>query len=438
MTAWPDIKKGSFEVKNFMRMLREDFLELIRPVKPLTKWDYLCVLLAAIAAFLVFDTSSIVQTASASFGYLNRQFLNFYEYGRECGITDLSCMPAVYLTYAVWNLPLKLTFLVRYPMPEVPYPVLLWYKLLPVLLYLACAYLVYKIALEMGMGLKKSKLCAAAAFTMPVGFFLQFAYGQLMVMPLFFALLVVWFYLKDKRWGFIGCFALAIAYQQYMWVLFLPLLLLKEKRLRYLCEDILAASLPFAFEYLLYRRSIVFLKNVRVYTLEQGFAAGLDNGSFTIYYVLFSLIMVLGWAYFTSVKTKKELGEWALFFTGLVGVLTLCMTDWDAGYFMLLVPFSVLSAFLHRDIRIFLILDIGWAVLLAAYILVQRLELSGIGMAASLYTVLLLAMMIFRHPSFLAEKSEELPGVYAGWLRFRFIVGLFLCLLPALAARMLG
>lgn len=421
-----------------MHMLREDFRELAKPVKPLTRWDYLGILLAAIAAFLVFDTSSIVQTASAGFGYLNCQLLNFYEYGRECGITDLSCMPAVYLTYAVWNLPLKLTFLVRYPMPEVPYFVLLWYKLLLVLLYIACAYLVYRIALETGMGLKKAKLCAAAAFTMPAGFFLQFSYGQVMVMPLFCAMLGIWFYLKDRRWGFVGCFALAIAYRQYMWVLFLPLLLLKEKRLRYLCEDILAAALPFALEYLLYGRSAAFLKNVRVYTLEQGFAAGLDNGSFTIYYVPFFFILVLGWAYFTSVKTKKELSAYAFFFTGLAGAVTLCMTDWNAGYFMLLIPVSVLSAFLHKDIRIFLILDIGWGVLMAVYVLLQELSPGSLDMVASLYTVLLLAMMIFRHPSFLAEKPEELPGVYAGWLRCRFIAGLFLCLVPALAARLLG
>ena len=39
---------------------------------------------------------------------------------------------------------------------------------------------------------------------------------------------------------------------------------------------------------------------------------------------------------------------------------------------MLLVPISVLSAFLHKDIRIFMILDIGWACLLAAYIVIKR------------------------------------------------------------------
>ena len=57
-------------MKNFFHMLKEDGKELIRPVKPLTRMDYLAVLIAAAAAFLVFDTASIIQTAGGSFGYL--------------------------------------------------------------------------------------------------------------------------------------------------------------------------------------------------------------------------------------------------------------------------------------------------------------------------------------------------------------------------------
>ena len=424
-------------MKNFFHMLKEDGKELIRPVKPLTRMDYLAVLIAAAAAFLVFDTASIIQTAGASFGYLNRQFLNFYEYAGECGIEELFYMLAVYFTYAIWNLPLKLTFLVRYPMPEVPYFVLLWYKLLLVLLYLACAYLVYRIAQEIGMGLKKSKLCALAALTMPVGFFLQFSYGQITVMPLFFVLLGLWFYLRDKRFGFVGCFAAAIAYQQYVWILFLPLLLLKEKKLRPLCEDIVLAALPYGLEYLLYSRSAAFFRNVKMFDMGRNFAAGLDIGIFVIQYAVFFWILILGWAYFTRAKTKKDLAAYAFFFMGLAGAVTLCLTDWRAEYFMFLVPVSVLSAFLHRDIRIFLILDIGWAALLAVYVILQKYAPGSMDMAASLYTVLLLVIVGFKHPLFLAEKPDTLPLVYTGWLRTRFLAGALLCMVPALAAMVL-
>ncbi len=423
--------KDDINLKDFFQMLREDGKELLKPVKPFGSLDYIAVLLVTITAFLVFGTDSIVQTASSSFGYLNRQFLNFYEYAKECHMEGLFYMPLVYMTYAVWNLPLKLTFLVRYPMPEVSWFVLIWYKLFLVILYIACTYLVYKIAMEIGMGIKKAKLCALATFTMPVGFFLQFSYGQILSMALFFLLLGFYFYLKGNRVGYIVCFAIAVAYQLYAVVLILPLLLLKEKRFRRLCEDSILVLLPYGLEYLLYSRNAVFLKNVKLFDINKDFSAGMNIGIFTIQYVIFFWILILGFAYFTHAKSKKDLAAYACFFIGLSGVATLCLTNWNVEYFIFLVPISVLAAFLHKDIRIFMILDIGWAGLMAVYILFQQLGRS-LDMVASLYTILLLVIVGFKHPAFLVEKAEDMPLACTGWIRFRFLVGAAICVLPAL------
>lgn len=421
-----------------LKVLKEDAGELIRPVKPFTVADYLVVFIVLLSMLLFCDAESLVQTSGASFGYLNRRFLDFYEYGRECGIRELSYMPLIYVIYAVWNLPLKLTFLVRYPMPEVPLFVLVWYKLLPILLYLGCAYLVYKIACEIGMGKKKAKLCAAAAFTMPVGFFLQFSYWSVIVIPLFFVILGLFFYLRNNRWGFVGCFAAAIGCLQYVCVLFLPLLLLKEKRLRRLCEDIVVAVAPFLLECLVYQNHPILFQNVKLFDINANFEAGLNIGIFVIQYVLFFFVMILGWSYFTHTRSKKELAAYAVFFVGLSGTITLCLTNWKPELFMLLVPISVLGAFLHKDIRIFMILDIGWAGLIVAYMAIKRFELGGIDMVASLYTILLLVIVGFKHPRFLAEKAEELPLICTGWLRTRFLAGAVLGIIWMLAVMLFG
>ena len=96
--------------------------ELIRPVKPFTVADYLIVFIVLLSMLLFCDAESLVQTSGGKL-WLSKSpfFWIFYEYGRECGIRELSYMPLIYVIYAVWNLPLKLTFLVRYPMPEVPF-----------------------------------------------------------------------------------------------------------------------------------------------------------------------------------------------------------------------------------------------------------------------------------------------------------------------------
>lgn len=425
-------------MKKMFHMLREDARELARPVKPFTIIDCIAVLAAIVLMLFVFDKTTVVQTAGASFGYLNRRFADFYEYGRECGVGGITWMPLVYVIYALWNLPLKLTFLVRFPMPEVPFYVLLWYKLFLVLLYLACAWLVYRIALEIGMGLRKAKLCALAALTMPVGFCLQFSCGQIILIPVFFILLGLFFYLKNNRLGYVGCFAAAIGCLQYAWVIVLPLLLLKEKRLRQLCENIVLAGFLYSLQYLCYSRNIAFLQNVKRLNLNVNFAAGLNIGIFVIQYVVFFFILLLGWAYYIHARSKKELAEYAVFFASLSIIVTLCLTDWDAGYFMFLAPLSVLGAFLHKDIRIFMILDIGWAALLFACLALRRLEMGGTDMAASLYTVLLLVIAGFKHPSRLEEKAEALPSICTGWLRVRFLSGVLLYAALASAGTLLA
>ena len=110
----------------------------------------------------------------------------------------------------------------------------------------------------------------------------------------------------------------------------------------------------------------------------------------------------------------------------------------DAWLFMLLVSISVLGAFLHKDIRIFMILDIGWAGLIVAYMAIKRFELGGIDMVASLYTILLLVIVGFKHPRFLAEKAEELPLICTGWLRTRFLAGAVLGIIWMLAVMLFG
>lgn len=424
-------------MKKQLKIWKEQGQELLKAEKPLTRFDYLLVFLAVLAAFFVFDTLNIVETAGAGYGYLNRQFLNFYEYARSAGIRELTYMPATYVTYAIWNLPLKLTMLVRYPMPEAAYGVILWYKLLLVLFYTGCGVLVYSIAREMGMNTRKAKLCMYGAVTMPVGFFLQFSYGQVMVMPVFFILLGFYYYLKDSRFYYILWFAVAIAYQQLAWVFILPLLLLKEKRLLKLLVNIVCAGAVFSLEYVIYAGRPMFLANVKLFDPGLPFPAGMDNGIFFIQYVIFFWILVLGWAYFTYPKKKEELAAFGLFFIGLAGAVTLGFYDWRPEQFFFLVPFTVLGAFIHRDTKIFMILDILWAVLMTAYVVVKTYGIMQLDMLASLYTVALIAVTLFKHPNFCQKDFKDMGTPLVGWMRTRFIAGAALSVVPALVGMLL-
>ncbi len=111
----------------------------------------------------------------------------------------------------------------------------------------------------------------------------------------------------------------------------------------------------------------------------------------------------------------------------------------EAGAFYVACAGQCAGCILHKDIRIFMILDIGWAGLIVAYMAIKRFEFGGIDMVASLYTVLLLVIVAgFKHPAFLAEKAEELPLICTGWLRTRFLAGAVLGIIWMLAVMLFG
>ena len=116
----------------------------------MTFLDVLLFFIVAVICFFTFEHSDILHTAGSSFGYLNGHFLDFYEYNAEFGLYD-SYMPITYLTFALWNIPLRLFGIVTEPTQVVPVFVVMWYKLLPVLLYFLSGWIVYKIALEINM-----------------------------------------------------------------------------------------------------------------------------------------------------------------------------------------------------------------------------------------------------------------------------------------------
>ncbi len=127
-------------------------------------------------------------------------FWDFYEWDAYQYNMWGSYMPSTYLVFAVWNIPIKLLGIVTRPERfAANTAVLMWYKLLPVSLYLVSGYLIYKIASVIGMGTKKSKLCAYVFLTTPIGFFSQFMFGQYDIFTVFLILLGIYYYLKDNR-----------------------------------------------------------------------------------------------------------------------------------------------------------------------------------------------------------------------------------------------
>lgn len=161
------------------------------------------------------------------------EFFHFYEYSLEHAQTY---WPAgydilLYIFFAIWNLPSIIWHLITGE-PYLDQPlILLWCKGLTVVFAAGTAWAVCRIIRLLGMGKKEGIL---AAFLMLSSLSLiapVFIAGQYDTLPLFFMLLGLYYYLKDKDMLFLLCFTISIPLKVYGLFLVVPLVLLKEKRI---------------------------------------------------------------------------------------------------------------------------------------------------------------------------------------------------------------
>lgn len=434
--------------------------------KPLRKIDYIIFAVLAVSCFFTFQQGDIMHTAGCSYGYLQGHFWDFYEWDAYEYNMWASYMPSTYLVFAIWNIPIKLLGIVTCPERyAVNTAVLMWYKLLPVSLYMASGYLVYKIASVIGMGTKKSKLCAYVFLTTPIGFFSQFMFGQYDIFTVFLILLGVYYYMKDNRKLFVLFFALSLPFKYYSLLIFVPMLLLKEKNFFKILRDMVCVTWCYVLEFVIYFHSPLF----REYVLGFGptgyvYQAGIDTGAAHLSLVLMLFCFICAWAYFTNPKTRSELSQWTFYFSCLVVAVIFGLSQWHPQWLLFAVPFWVLSAFLHKDTKIFMVLDIfmmlvyiiytvniwpdhvdqelfSWGIFgdyIYRYIgtkLTMReiFVITDMDMVGSLFTTLMIVVALFKHPKYCSANVSNSVDSCMSWIRARFVGGLAIFLVPAIA-----
>lgn len=439
----------------------------------LTIWDYTLFLLIAIFCALVFQQFDLIHTAACSYGFSNGHFLDFYDYVGSFEIWA-SYMPSIYLLFGIWNLPMRILGLATVPNLQLGIVPLMWAKILPCLAYLGCGYLTYQICLAIGMSGKRAKLCMYAMLTCPIGIYGQFIFGQYDSFVLFLSLLAIYFYLKENGLGFVLCFGIAMTFKYTALLLFLPLLFLKEKNVWKIVAACILVCIPFALEYLIYHNSPMFQSWVfgmggydgpSTYVFQTGLSIGyvLSGLDYQINLILFVFACVCAWAYFTDIKGKVELAQWAFFLCCLSMFAIFGLCKYHPQWLVLAVPFWVISAFLNRKTKIFMIIDIIFMLFFVAfhvqiipnnvdqamfnygilkYLLPNReigteLTMADIfsmlspAITLSFNSAIMFVYAIFKHPKYDIENIQEEPEPMMGWLRTRLVLGVSIFVLPA-------
>ncbi|MGN0299489.1 MAG: glycosyltransferase family 87 protein [Lachnospiraceae bacterium] len=438
-------------------------------------WDYVIFFVIAAVCALVFQQDDLVHTVACSYGFSNGHFLDFYDYVGQFDIHP-SYMPTIYLLFGIWNLPIRLLGIVKVPTLELGIISLMWAKILPCIIYMMNGGIVYLICRQLSMEAGRAKLCLYAVLTCPIAVYSQFIFGQYDSFMVFFVLLGVWFYLKDQDWAFVLCFGAAITVKYTALLLFIPMLLLKEKNVWKILQYCVGVSIFFAIEYLLYHNSAGFQNYVFGLGGTDGPAGYAFNTNLSIGFVLgggmdyqVNLILVIfavicAYAYFTKTETKLELAQWMLYLCclSLFNIFGLC--KYHPQWLILAVPFWVVSAFLNKNTKIFMIIDIIFMLFFIAFHVQmipdnvdQAMFNNGIfkfilpnkkigtevmmgdlfsflprEICLSFNTAIMLVYALFKHPKYCITDLKENVEPMIGWLRTRLIVGVSIFVLPAM------
>ena len=205
------------------------------------------------AYFLLFQQADLFHTAGSSLAYLKGHFLDFYEFNKPRFYGN-DYLPTIYALFAAWNLPLTLLGFqgeTQYvgsdiATSDLSIPFLIWSKLLFVLFFFATVIMTYKSAKVITGGDPHGSRLAALVFaTAPIAIFSAFIFGQYDVIALFFVVTGFYYYLRKDNVRFPWFFSIAISCKYFPIVIFVPLLMLAEKRLVFLLKLTgIALSLP--------------------------------------------------------------------------------------------------------------------------------------------------------------------------------------------------
>ena len=333
----------------------------------ISKLDYWVYGISLGLCFLLFKQSDLTHTNSSSFAYLYGHFWDFYDYNQS-RMGDNNYLPIFYWFFAIWNIPLKLLGLI----PEVTSetwmlatPIqTIWSKLLLIIFFFSSVSLVGKIAQQIRAttlpnqinqnGLAPDYLFA----TSPIAIFAVFIFGGYDIFTVFFMLLGVHAYFaKDFKW-FVLWFSIAISFKYFAAFIYLPLVLIIEKRFIYVVVYGLLGIAITAMQFALYWHSDVFLGEIF------GLATAKTAGNGINIRLLIANGLYLGmcaYLYFSKFNFNTDPKQWywrTIFACVISYALLFSWVLWHPQWIILIAPFICFSYLFIRNQKAMLCIEV--------------------------------------------------------------------------------
>lgn len=313
--------------------------------------------------FLFSQQGDLFHTSSSSYAYLNGHITDFYDYNKPL-VDGNDYLPLMYIIFAIWNLPLKIlglthdveTYGIWLNIPE-----LIWTKLLLVVFYFASAYIMYKICRYITNDEDNSKIISIIFITSPIAIFAVFIFGQYDIISVFFTMLGYYYYVKNDYLKFSIFFSLAISIKFFPLLIFVPLLLLVEKRLLQILKYGIISVSATILQILMYLHNTAFRE--RIFSLASG-----KISSSAVYYltsinnapILTTVFIVLCiYTYFKNINSNDEKNKLSIYVSILSYAVMFSTVIWHPQWLIIIMPFFSFAYLYIRDVKKLVVVDIA-------------------------------------------------------------------------------
>lgn len=321
-----------------------------------------------LVCFLLFQQADLYHTMGSSFAYVNGHFQDFYDFNKVRFIRN-DYLPILYSVFALWNLPLKM-FGINYDAMVAEYldlwPIpIIWDKLLLVAFFFATVIMVYKVAEVVSEGSKtRARLIAILFATTPIAIFAVFIMGQYDILGLFFTMIGFYYYVRKDFNRFAWFFSIAISFKFFALVIFIPLLLLAEKKLAQIAKFGVISLVVTMTQVAFYWESKAFRDGILVLvTGKADQAAGLGSSLYNpAFYMMAMYAVICLYAFVKKGENDYEWRKMAVYISLAAYGTMFGAVVWHPQWLIILTPFFALTYLYVKDKRILYIVDIIGAI----------------------------------------------------------------------------
>ncbi|WP_346692370.1 hypothetical protein, partial [Coprobacter fastidiosus] len=332
--------------------------------------DLLLMIILLMVTTLFFLYGDVLATIEHSFNFLDSvfsgKFLDFYQVAIDhssFGHPAVYEFP-IYIVFAIWNLPI---YLINKAMPFDylnSFPCLLWSKLMIVFFVLLAVKVLIKIGEELNISKEHCKWVAFFFLTASTVIIPAFMLVQYDIISIVFMLLGIYCYMKNNLKGFILWFLLANTFKLFAIFIFIPLILLKEKRLIRICLYTLAGLSGIFLCKILYHSNAAYLASTkkfsstmldRLQTTTTSLQWQYDGFVLPLFLVL--IIGICIFCYWKKCENSELQNRFAIYIPLVVFLGFVALVPFNPYWMILVAPYMVLMPFItpkHLKLNILL------------------------------------------------------------------------------------